>query len=142
MTETSPASFMTFTDDPIEKRLATVGKILPHTKAKIIDRNGRIVPVGSRGEILVAGFALQKGYWKNPAKTEEVMRTDEEGILWMHTGDEGMFDEEGYLSITGRIKDVIIRGEQAQHPSRILSKPPKKHKLNQIRRREYISSRD
>jgi len=101
---------MTFTDDPIEKRLATVGKILPHTKAKIIDGNGRLVPLGSRGEICVAGFALQKGYWKNPVKTAEVMLTDEEGVLWMHTGDEGVFDEDGYLSITGRIKDVIIRG--------------------------------
>lgn len=110
MTETSPASFMTFTDDPIEKRLATVGQILPHTKAKIIDRDGRVVPMGSRGEICVAGFALQKGYWKNPIKTDEVMCRDEDGILWMHTGDEGVFDQEGYLSITGRIKDVIIRG--------------------------------
>lgn len=118
MTETSPASFMTFTDDPIEKRLATVGRILPHTKAKIIDKNGHTVQSGLRGEICVAGFSLQKGYYKNPGKTEEVMRKDQDGILWMHTGDEGLFDEDGYCVITGRIKDVIIRGELYIHASK------------------------
>ena len=111
MTETSPATFMTCTNDPIEKRLSTVGKILPHTRAKIIDTNGKVVPLGSQGELCVAGFALQKGYWKNPEKTAEVMRTDEDGILWMHTGDEAVFDDEGYCRITGRIKDIIIRGD-------------------------------
>lgn len=110
MTETSPASFMTFTDDPIVKRLSTVGKILPHTQAKIIDGNGEIVPMGSRGELCIAGFSLQKGYWRNPQKTAEVMRTDQDGVLWMHTGDEAAFDEDGYCLITGRIKDIIIRG--------------------------------
>jgi long-chain acyl-CoA synthetase len=110
MTETSPASFMTFTDDPVEKRLTTVGKIIPHMKAKVIDLNGKIVPIGSRGELCVAGFALQKGYWQNPEKTAEVMLTDENGELWMHTGDEASFDSEGYCRITGRIKDIIIRG--------------------------------
>ena len=110
MTETSPASFMTFTDDPIEKRLSTVGRILPHMTAKIIDINGEVVPIGSRGELCVSGFALQKGYWQNPEKTAEVMRTDKDGLLWMHTGDEAMFDQEGYCYITGRIKDLIIRG--------------------------------
>ena len=110
MTETSPASFMTYTDDPIDKRLSTVGKILPHTRAKIINENGDILPIGSRGELCVAGFALQKGYWKNPEKTAEAMRVDKYGILWMHTGDEAVFDSEGYCRITGRIKDIIIRG--------------------------------
>jgi acyl-CoA synthetase (AMP-forming)/AMP-acid ligase II len=111
MTETSPASFMTSTGDPIEKRLTTVGKILPHMRAKIIDANGDIVPTGSQGELCVAGFALQKGYWRNPEKTAEAMRTDENGVLWMHTGDEALFDDEGYCRITGRIKDIIIRGD-------------------------------
>jgi len=110
MTETSPASFMTFTDDPLDKRLSTVGRILPHTAAKIINKEGHILPKGSRGELCVAGFALQKGYWKNPEKTAEVMRRDEKGVLWMHTGDEAMFDEDDYCKITGRIKDIIIRG--------------------------------
>jgi long-chain acyl-CoA synthetase len=110
MTETSPASFMTFTDDPVEKRLTTVGKIMPHMKAKVIDLDGKIVPIFSRGELCVAGFALQKGYWQNPEKTAEVMLTDENGEVWMHTGDEAFFDSEGYCHITGRIKDIIIRG--------------------------------
>jgi mevalonyl-CoA ligase len=110
MTETSPVSFMNFTDDPVEKRLTTVGKILPHMKAKIINTKGEIVPMGARGELCVAGFALQKGYWRNPEKTAEVMITDDDGTRWMHTGDEAMFDREGYCRITGRIKDIIIRG--------------------------------
>ena len=110
MTETSPASFMTSCHDPLERRLATVGKILPHTSAKIIDVEGNIVPMGARGELCVAGYLLQKGYWKNPDKTNEVMIRDEHGTLWMHTGDEAAFDEEGYCRITGRIKDMIIRG--------------------------------
>jgi len=111
MTETSPASFMTFTDDPIEKRLSTVGKILPHMRAKIMDAHDNILPTGSQGELRVAGFALQKGYWRNPEKTAEVMQTDESGVLWMRTGDEAVFDNEGYCRITGRIKDIIIRGD-------------------------------
>jgi long-subunit acyl-CoA synthetase (AMP-forming) len=78
--------------------------------AKIINQNGEIVPLGLRGELCVAGFALQRGYWRNPEKTAEVMRPDEDGILWMHTGDEAAFDDEGYCRITGRIKDIIIRG--------------------------------
>jgi len=110
MTETSPASFMSFTDDPIQKRLTTVGKILPHTKAKIVDKNGKIVPVGTRGEICVAGFQLQRGYWRDHTQTAEAMHRDDEGCIWMRTGDEGVFDEQGYCSITGRIKDIIIRG--------------------------------
>lgn len=116
MTETSPASFMTFTDDPIEKRLSTVGRIIPHMTAKIINTNGEIVPLGSRGELCVAGFALQKGYWRDLKKTAEVMRTDEDGQLWMHTGDEAMFDGDGYCHITGRIKDLIIRGSIYKFP--------------------------
>lgn len=110
MTETSPASFMTSRDDPIEMRLSTVGRILPHLSAKIINRDGEIVPVGSRGELCVSGFALQKGYWKSPEKTAEIMRSDETGLVWIHTGDEAILDREGYCYITGRIKDLIIRG--------------------------------
>ncbi|EON63135.1 hypothetical protein W97_02362 [Coniosporium apollinis CBS 100218] len=119
MTETSPASFMTFTDDPVEKRLSTVGKILPHMKAKIVDAKGEILPIGCRGELCVAGFALQKGYWRNPEKTAESMITDDDGIRWMHTGDEAVFDEGGYCRITGRIKDIIIRGGENIFPLEI-----------------------
>jgi long-chain acyl-CoA synthetase len=101
---------MSFTDDPVEKRLATVGKILPHTKAKIVNGNGEIVPIGTRGELWVSGFQLQKGYWKSPVQTADAMILDSEGCLWMKTGDEAIFDDDGYCSITGRIKDIIIRG--------------------------------
>ncbi|TVY32606.1 putative acyl-CoA synthetase [Lachnellula occidentalis] len=97
-------------DDPIEKRLSTVGKLLPHMRAKTIDADGKIVPTGARGELCVAGSALQIGYYRNPEKTAEAMRTDTDGIRWMHTGDEAVFDNEGYCRITGRIKDIIIRG--------------------------------
>jgi long-subunit acyl-CoA synthetase (AMP-forming) len=118
MTETSPGSFMSFTDDPLEKRLTTVGTILPHTQAKIVDREGNILPRGERGELLVSGFSLQKGYWRNPEKTAEAMVTDSDGILWMKTGDEAIFDVEGYCRITGRIKDIIIRGLLHTFPQR------------------------
>ena len=111
MTETSPASFMTRYDDDLDKRLSTVGRIMPHTSARIIDTDGNTVPIGTRGEIAIAGYLLQKGYWNNEAKTAEVMVRDSAGVLWMHTGDEGFIDEEGYCHITGRIKDIIIRGE-------------------------------
>jgi long-chain acyl-CoA synthetase len=87
-----------------------VGRLLPHLHAKIIDANGNIVPIGNRGELCVAGYSLQKGYWNNPEKTKEVMIPDQSGILWLHTGDEANFDEYGYCTITGRFKDIIIRG--------------------------------
>jgi len=110
MTETSPVTFMTAIDDAKERKLRTLGRVLPHTTAKIIDTKGQIVPCGVPGELCTSGFALQTGYWKNQAKTDEVMIRDEDGVLWMHTGDECVLDEEGYCSIVGRIKDVIIRG--------------------------------
>jgi acyl-CoA synthetase (AMP-forming)/AMP-acid ligase II len=88
-----------------------VGKILPHLRAKIIDREGKIVPQGSRGELCISGYSLQKGYWNNPEKTAEVMIRDENGLLWLHTGDEASFNERGYCTITGRFKDIIIRGQ-------------------------------
>jgi long-chain acyl-CoA synthetase len=124
MTETSPASFMTSWDDDLERRLTTVGRILPHTVAKIIDLQGNIVPLGHRGELCVSGYLLQAGYWNNPEKTAEAMRKGERGVLWMHTGDEACFDEEGYCRITGRIKDMIIRGKQGfrDAPSKVTAK--------------------
>jgi acyl-CoA synthetase (AMP-forming)/AMP-acid ligase II len=110
MTETSPVTIMTSVDDPEDKQTVTVGRELPHTAAKVIDVQGNILPRGERGELCTSGFALQKGYWKNEKKTREVMKMDEDGVRWMHTGDEGIIDNEGYTQITGRIKDVIIRG--------------------------------
>lgn len=117
MTETSPVTFITALDDSDEKRTATVGRPMPHTTAKIIDPQGNILRRGERGEICTSGYALQKGYWKNEAKTKEVMKRDASGRLWMHTGDEGIIDDQGYAHITGRIKDIIIRGMSlsAQH---------------------------
>ncbi|OIW22673.1 acetyl-CoA synthetase-like protein [Coniochaeta ligniaria NRRL 30616] len=111
LTEASPTCFNAFTDDPIDVRLTTVGTIMPHAHAKIVDRDGRIVPVGARGELCISGYQLQGGYWNNSEKTAEVMVRDESGTLWLHTGDEAAFDDRGYCKITGRFKDIIIRGK-------------------------------
>ncbi|KAG7097592.1 hypothetical protein E1B28_004928 [Marasmius oreades] len=119
MTETSPVSFQTTPDDPIIKRVETCGKVSPHVKAKVIDPNGNIVPVGKPGELCVAGYLVQKGYWKDEEQTNIAMKKDEEGTVWMHTGDEGVLDEDGYLSIVGRIKDIIIRGGENLFPIQI-----------------------
>lgn len=111
LTEASPTCFNATTNESIEKKLTTVGKILPHLHCKIVDREGRIVKRGVRGELCMSGYSLQKGYWKNKGKTDEVMVRDEKGILWLHTGDEAKLDNEGYCTITGRFKDIIIRGK-------------------------------
>jgi len=111
MTETSPASFMTQTSDTTEQKQETVGKALPHVHAKVVDSENRVLPRGFRGELCISGYLLQQGYYKNPGKTAEAMIRDENGILWMHTGDEASIDSDGYCRITGRIKDIIIRGE-------------------------------
>jgi len=89
----------------------TVGKVMPHAKAKIIDAKGNIVPVGQRGELCMTGYQLTKGYWNNPEKTKETLITDENGVTWLKTGDEAIFTPEGYCTITGRFKDIIIRGK-------------------------------
>ncbi|KAF4419191.1 4-coumarate- ligase [Fusarium acutatum] len=99
--------------------LASLGRVLPHIAAKIVDTNGNLVLIGERGEICTSGFALQKGYYQDDIKTQGAMRRDENGVLWMHTGDEGYLDEEGYGFITGRIKDLIIRGGENLSPSNI-----------------------
>lgn len=113
MTETSPITFMTSLDDTDDKS-RTIGRPTPHIAAKVIDKDGNIVLRGQRGELCTSGYALQKGYLKNEEKTREVMKTDENGVRWMHTGDEVMVDDQGYAHITGRIKDVIIRGRRAK----------------------------
>ncbi|KAI9651351.1 hypothetical protein NHQ30_001392 [Ciborinia camelliae] len=119
LTEASPTCFNAYTYDTIDTRLSTVGQILPHLRAKIIDRDGNIVPQGARGELCISGYSLQKGYWNNEEKTAEVMVRDEDGILWLKTGDEASFDERGYCSITGRFKDIIIRGGENIYPLEI-----------------------
>lgn len=115
MTETSPVTFITSLADPDEKGTATVGRVVPHTAAKVVDKEGRILARGQSGELCTSGFALQKGYWRNEEKTREAMRRDESGVLWMHTGDEALLDEGGYAHITGRIKDLIIRGTHSHY---------------------------
>ncbi|KAL2396638.1 Acyl-CoA ligase sidI [Exophiala dermatitidis] len=119
LTEASPTCFNAFHDDPIELKLATVGHVMPHAHAKIVDRHGKIVPIGERGELCIAGYQLQRGYWKNPEKTSEVMIRDQDGVLWLHTGDEAVFHEDGTCTITGRFKDIIIRGGENIYPLEI-----------------------
>lgn len=140
LTEASPTCFNATTYDSVHTRLTTVGKLLPHLHAKIVDREGKIVPVGTRGELCIAGYSLQRGYWQNKEKTDEAMRRDEKGILWLHTGDEAMFKKGGYCTITGRFKDIIIRGMCSSNP------PPDTRSTvtwtDSYRRREHISGRD
>jgi fatty-acyl-CoA synthase len=115
MTETSPVSFQSSVDDPIERRVSTVGRIHPHVQVKIVDASGRSVPVGSQGEILTRGYSVMKGYWNDPERTCESI--DEAG--WMHTGDLGVLDAQGYCNITGRLKDMLIRGGENIFPREI-----------------------
>lgn len=123
MTETSPVSAMTTTDDPIDKRINTVGRLLPHVEAKVVDPLdwSRTLGTDERGELAVSGYLVMKEYWGNEAKTNEVLIRGEDGKMWMHTGDEASMDAEGYVSITGRIKDLIIRGGENIHPLEIES---------------------
>lgn len=118
MTETSPVSCQTTTDDPMDKRIDSVGRLLPHTKAKVVDPADwtRILPAGERGELAVSGYLVMKGYWGDEKKTSDVLVPDENGEIWMHTGDEAAMDAEGYVKITGRIKDLIIKGGENIHP--------------------------
>ena len=116
MTETSPCSFQTRKDSPLDKRVHTVGQIMPHLEAKVVDEDtGETLPRGEQGEILVRGYAVMKEYWRHPEKTDEAI--DPDG--WMRTGDLGSLDDEGYLAITGRIKDMIIRGGENVYPREI-----------------------
>jgi fatty-acyl-CoA synthase len=116
MTETSPASAMTFADDSFEKRVYTVGKVMPHVEVKIINpQTGEIVPRGEAGEICTRGYSVMLGYWDNEDETKKVIDQNR----WMHTGDVGVMDDEGYLTITGRIKDIIIRGGENISPREI-----------------------
>jgi len=101
---------MTSSTDTRDQKLETVGQPLPHVTAKVVDVDNRIVPRGVRGELCVSGYLLQQGYFQNPEKTAEAMIRDDDGMVWMHTGDEAVIDEHGYCRITGRIKDTIIRG--------------------------------
>lgn len=115
MTETSPVSFQSATDDPLEKRVATVGRIHPHVEVKIIDVEGRIVPRGQTGELLTRGYSVMLGYWQDEARTAEAI----DAAGWMHTGDLAVMDAEGYCNIVGRVKDMVIRGGENIYPREI-----------------------
>jgi fatty-acyl-CoA synthase len=115
MTETSPVSFQTALDDPIERRVGTVGRVHPHAEVKVVDADGRIVPPGTPGELCTRGYSVMLGYWGDPEKTAEAV--DPAG--WMHTGDLATLDEEGYCNIVGRIKDMVIRGGENIYPREI-----------------------
>lgn len=115
MTETSPVSTQCATDDPVERRVSTVGQVLPHIEIKIVDTEGRVVPRGETGEFCTRGYSVMKGYWNDEAKTREAV--DDAG--WMHTGDLATMDEEGYVNIVGRLKDMIIRGGENVYPREI-----------------------
>ncbi len=115
MTETSPVSFQSAVDDPIERRVTTVGRIHPHAEVKIVDDEGRIVPPGIPGELLTRGYCVMRGYWNDEERTAEAI--DASG--WMHTGDLATIDEEGYGNIVGRIKDMVIRGGENLYPREI-----------------------
>ncbi len=115
MTETSPVSFQSGLDTPLDKRVGSVGRIQPHLEVKIAGPDGAPVPVGDEGELMTRGYSVMQGYWDEPAKTAEAI--DAEG--WMHTGDLARMDAEGYVNITGRLKDLIIRGGENIAPREI-----------------------
>ncbi|WP_043728842.1 AMP-binding protein [Nocardia asiatica] len=116
MTETSPVSTQTRRDDGIDRRTATVGRVGPHLEVKIVDpATGLTVPRGEPGELCTRGYSVMLGYWDDPEKTAEVV----DAARWMHTGDIGVMDDEGYLAVTGRIKDMVIRGGENIYPREI-----------------------
>ena len=115
MTETSPVSFQSSTDDPLERRVSTVGRIHPHIEVKIVDAEGRIVPPETPGELLTRGYSVMRGYWGDEANTR--LAIDE--ARWMHTGDLATIDDEGFCNIVGRIKDMVIRGGENIYPREI-----------------------
>ncbi|MDB5449997.1 MAG: AMP-binding protein [Phenylobacterium sp.] len=115
MTETSPVSFQSGADDPLELRVSTVGRIQPHLEVKIVDAEGRITPRGEPGELCTRGYSVMLGYWDDDAKTRESI----DAAGWMHTGDLATIDPEGNCNIVGRIKDMVIRGGENVYPREI-----------------------
>jgi fatty-acyl-CoA synthase len=116
MTETSPVSTQTASDDTIDRRCGTVGRVMPHLEVKVIDpETGAVTPRGMSGEFCTRGYSVMLGYWENEEKTAEAI----DAAGWMHTGDLAVMDDEGYLNIVGRIKDMIIRGGENVYPREI-----------------------
>ena len=116
MTETSPVSTQTGADDDMERRVSTVGRVHPHVEVKVIDpETGLVAPRGTHGELCTRGYSVMLGYWNEPEKTAEAI----DAARWMHTGDLAVMDEAGYLNITGRIKDMVIRGGENIYPREV-----------------------
>ncbi|HXZ66118.1 MAG TPA: AMP-binding protein, partial [Streptosporangiaceae bacterium] len=116
MTETSPVSTQTGTDDDMERRVSTVGRVHPHVEIKVIDpETGLVLPRGRHGELCTRGYSVMLGYWNEPDKTAEAI----DAGRWMHTGDLAVMDEAGYLNIVGRIKDMVIRGGENIYPREV-----------------------
>ena len=115
MTETSPVSTQTLTDDPVEKRTSTVGRVHPHVEVKIVDADGRVVPRGTPGELCTRGYCVMLGYWENAEATADAI----DAARYMHTGDIATMDHDGYVNISGRIKDMVIRGGENVYPREI-----------------------
>jgi fatty-acyl-CoA synthase len=116
MTETSPVSTQTEVDDPVDKRVGTVGRVHPHLEIKIVDpEGGSVVPRGTAGELCTRGYAVMLGYWRDAERTAEAI----DGAGWMHTGDLATMDDGGYVNIVGRLKDMIIRGGENVYPREI-----------------------
>ena len=115
MTETSPVSFQTSADDPLEKRVGSVGRIHPHVEVKVVDAEGHVVAPGAVGELCTRGYSVMKGYWEDEEKTADAI----DKRRWMHTGDLATLDEDGYCNIVGRSKDMVIRGGENIYPREI-----------------------
>jgi fatty-acyl-CoA synthase len=114
MTETSPVSFQSATDDPLDKRVTTVGRVLPHLEVRIVDTQGQTVPIGETGELCTRGYSVMQGYWDEPERTADTIQDG-----WMHTGDLATMDADGYCNIVGRLKDMVIRGGENIYPREI-----------------------
>ena len=115
MTETGPVSFQTSVDDPLDRRVTTVGRVLPHIEIKIVDEQGRVVPRGTPGELLTRGYCVMPGYWRDPERTAKAI----DAAGWIASGDVATLDEAGYCQIVGRIKDMVIRGGEKIFPREI-----------------------
>ncbi|CDG81244.1 AMP-binding enzyme family protein [Janthinobacterium agaricidamnosum NBRC 102515 = DSM 9628] len=115
MTETSPVSFQSSVDDPVDLRVSTIGRIHPHLEVKIVDAEGNIVPRGIKGELLTRGYSVMRGYWGDVEKSHEAI----DAAGWMHTGDLAVIDDDGFCSIVGRSKDMVIRGGENIYPREI-----------------------
>ena len=115
MTETSPVSFQSSAEDPVDLRVSTVGRVHPHLEVKIVDVEGRIVPRGEKGELLTRGYSVMLGYWGDEEKTREAI----DAARWMHTGDLAVIDDSGFCSIVGRSKDMVIRGGENIYPREV-----------------------